>query len=113
MSYQELCAYLALLKQRNDVRIDWSAVDCQDVLIYEHSKRMGLQIADAVASAIWSGVNPNGYGFTEPRYAEMIRRTVYAYRGSRFGYGVKVLPAELIRDNPPQGTEWLLGEGWR
>lgn len=113
MSYQELCAYLARLQQRRDVRIDWTAVDCKDVAIFEHSKRMGLQIADAVASAIWSGVNPNGYGYTEPRYAEMLRRTVYAHKGLRFGYGIKVLPAEIIKNSPPPGAEWLQEADWK
>ncbi|HDX0800646.1 DUF3800 domain-containing protein [Stenotrophomonas maltophilia] len=112
MSYAELCAYLARLQQRRDVRIDWSAVDCQNVAIFEHSKRMGLQIADAVASAVWSSVNPNGYGFTEPRYAEMLRRTMYRHKGARFGYGLKVLPAEIIANNPPPGAEWLQGADW-
>lgn len=116
MSYQELVTYLAKLKRKtheSDIRIEWSAVDCENVEIYEHKKRMGLQLADAVASAMWCGVNPNGFGFTEPRYAEMLRPTVYAHKGTRFGYGVKVMPSEVIRgENPHPGTEWLQGGGW-
>jgi hypothetical protein len=116
MSYAELRAYLGKLKRRSaesDIRIDWSAVDSDNVEIYEHKKRMGLQIADAVASAMWNGVNPNGYGYTEPRYAEMLRPTVYAFNGRRFGYGIKVMPSEVVRGTTPHpGTEWLRGEGW-
>lgn len=114
MSYVELSDYLAKLKKKNEVRIDWSAVDSDAVEIYEHKKRMGLQIADAVASAMWNGVNPNGYGHTEPRYAEILLPTIYAHKKQRFGYGVKVLPSEIMRSTtPPPGTEWLQGEAWR
>ncbi|UYC12842.1 DUF3800 domain-containing protein [Xanthomonas sp. CFBP 8445] len=115
MSYAELCTYLDRLKQHStewDVRIDWTSVNCRDVKIFEHSKRMGLQLADAVASAMWYGVNQNGHGFTEPRYAELLRPVVYSHRGQRFGYGVKVMPAEIIRNGPPPGVEWLQGAGW-
>lgn len=115
MSYKELCGYLALLKRQSeerDIRIDWTAVDCEEVQIYEHSKRMGLQLADAVASAMWYGVNPNTHGFTEPRYAEMLRPTVYRHGDRRLGYGIKVMPAEVIRNEPPPGTEWLRGAEW-
>lgn len=117
MSYIELSAYLAKLKKKSaasGVRIDWSAVDSEKVEIYGHKQRMGLQIADAVASAMWNGVNPNAYGHTEPRYAEILLPTVYAHKKQRFGYGVKVLPSEIMRSAaPPPGTEWLQGEAWR
>ncbi|MDG2517370.1 DUF3800 domain-containing protein [Lysobacter soli] len=116
MSYEELCEYLDLLKRRSeekDIRIDWSAIDCQKIEILEHRKRMGLQIADAVAAAMWNGVNPNRFGFTEPRYAEMLKPTVYAHKQRPFGYGVKVMPSEIVRSATPHpGTEWLQGEGW-
>ena len=116
MSYEELLSYLALLKRRSeteDIRVDWTAIDHTNVKILAHEKRMGLQIADAVAAAMWNATNPNGYGFAEPRYAEVLKPTVYAHRGKRFGYGVKVLPSEITRGATPHpGTAWLQGEGW-
>lgn len=116
MSYEELLSYLALLKRRSetqDISIDWTAIDHQNVKILAHAKRMGLQIADAVAAGMWNAANPNGYGFTEPRYAELLKPAVYAYKGRRFGYGVKVLPSEITRGATPHpGTIWLQGEGW-
>lgn len=116
MSYAELHDYLQDLEARSrqlDVRVDWSAIDCSKLRVEPHAKLMGLQIADAVASSMWYGVNCDRHGFTEPRYANMLRPTVYAHRGTRFGYGLKVMPAELIRNGQPlPGTEWLQEGQW-
>ena len=114
MSYKELFAYLRVLKdQTADVHIEWSAIDCDRIRTEAHAKLMGLQIADAVASGMYSAVNLNTHGFTEPRYAQMLRPVVYEHKGTRFGYGVKVWPAEMVKKTPPaEGTEWLLGGRW-
>jgi len=116
MSYDDLCAYLKDIERRADaldVRIDWSAVDCTEVDTKHHNQLRGLQVADAIASGMYSAVRLNRHGFAEPRYAELLRPTAYAHQGRRFGYGVKVMPAELVRADPPlRGTEWLRNGGW-
>jgi hypothetical protein len=55
---------------------------------------MGLQIADAVASAFYYGVQVNPQGFNEPRYAAMLRPVVYSHKSRRLGNGLKLWPRE-------------------
>jgi hypothetical protein len=95
------------------VRIDWTAIDCDDVRIEAHNKLMGLQIADAVASAMLYGVRQDAHGFTEPRYVNEMHRTVYERDGRRLGYGVKLFPPEAAQKKTPiKGAEWLFDGRW-
>ena len=85
MKYEEFREYLRLLRERSDkedIRIDWTVIDCDRVSALPHAKSMGLQIADAVASAFQRAVEPQR-GFIEDRYARMLRPVVYSYHGRR------------------------------
>ena len=98
MSYDTLRSYLATLQAQTDifdVRIDWSVIRPNQIGADQHGRLMGLQIADAVASGMWYGVEKSRHGFIEPRYAEMLRPTIYGRRGRRLGYGLKLWPREL------------------
>lgn len=57
-------------------------------------RRLGLQIADAVAYAHFAAVEPARYGLTEDAYLRIIGPKAYRYRGKVFGYGVKIFPRE-------------------
>ena len=57
---------------------------------------MGLQIADAVASSYFNALESNRFGYTEPRYAEMLRKVAYTHKGSALGYGLKLWPRESM-----------------
>jgi hypothetical protein len=74
-------------------------------------KRMGLQIADAVASGFFFAVNQSAYGFVEDRYARMLKDVVYHNNGRWNGYGLKFWPKEC---EPQLKTEshykWLLDD---
>jgi len=108
MSYEELRGYLRLLKRQNmlrEVQIDWSAIDPERVRAVNHRKLMGLQIADAVATAFYFAVQTNTYGFTEPRYARMLKPVVYHHNGRYLGYGMKFWPKET--DALPSNDENL------
>lgn len=97
MSYTELRRYLKVLQQRTEidaVQIDWNVIKPQQIAAYSSSKRLGLQIADAVASGFFYGVNVNTYGFVEDRYARMLKPVVYAHKGIYKGYGLKLWPRE-------------------
>jgi hypothetical protein len=61
-------------------------------------RRMGLQIADAVASGFFKAVEPTTYGHTEDRYARMLRSVLYRKDESCQGYGLKIWP------QPAEGT---------
>lgn len=110
MSYDELRAYLRLLKEQSDpmdVRIDWSVVDPDHVSAVNHEQLAGLQVADAVASSLYYAVQPNRYGETEEKYAALLKPTFYRHKTKAVGYGVKFWPADiqtLIEKNPHLGA---------
>lgn len=91
MSYDDLTAYLDKLKFEipHQVRIEWSAIDSSMVRAVNHDQLAGLQLADAVASGVYFGVNTNLYGETEPRYAQLMSPTLYRHRSRTAGYGLK------------------------
>lgn len=102
-SYPEMREYFALLKRQSDVgdvRIEWDVIKPEAVTAVTHELRMGLQIADAVASAFYYGVQVNPQGFNEPRYATMLHPVVYSHRERQLGNGLKLWPRE---------TDGLLG----
>lgn len=94
MSYDEFKNYLRHLQQNSDdIRIDWRVIKVDQ--IQSHSVKLrGMQIADAVASGFFYGVELNQYGFCEPRYATMLKSTVYQNRSRYVGYGFKFFPRE-------------------
>ena len=110
MSYQELCGYLGDLRQAgadDGARPDWAVIREDQVVSVSPGKRMGLQIADAVAGAFFCGVEASRYGFVEPRYAEMLRAVMYRHGTTCLGRGVVFWPevaAELMAEEP---YRWL------
>ena len=98
MLYAELSQYLELLKKRTgffEVRIEWSVIEPKRILAYPPGRRMGLQIADAVAGSFFYAVQPSQHGFTEARYARMLKPVVYHRQGQYQGYGIKFWPREV------------------
>lgn len=117
MSYEDLRGYLGLLRDKtNDlgVQIDWSVIDPDEVEARTHDSYMGLQIADAVASSWYYGLQPSPHGFVEPRYAQMLKPVVYHHQGHYLGYGLKFWPveAEQILDERAE-LHWLGAAGYR
>ena len=99
MKYEEFRGYLRRLRSHaseEDVRIDWSVIDCESVSAEQHAKRMGLQVVDAVASGFQRAVEPQ-HGFIEDRYARMLKPVVYAHGDRRRNYGLKIWPGELAK----------------
>lgn len=98
MAYAELRSYLGRLEdqaEERDVTIDWTAVRPHQITAYSSGRRMGLQLADAVASSFFKAVEPSRYGYTEDRYARMLQPRVYHARGRYLGYGLKFWPGEV------------------
>lgn len=99
MSYEEMKDYIKLLKQRTtaqDIRIDSNVILENQIYAFSPGRRMGLQIADAVASSFYFAVEPR-YGHVEDRYIRMMKNVVYNHQGTYWGYGVKVWPLEEER----------------
>lgn len=103
MSYNELRDYLERLKKL-DVRIEWSVIKTDQIKSYPASKRAGLQIADAVAGSFFFALEPR-HGFTEDRYAKMLKPVVYQRGGLYLGYGLKFWPREV--DSKSKDLEWV------
>jgi len=45
-----------------------------DIKVENHSRWAGLQLADVATSATVAGLEPNGYGHYEPRYANTLAK---------------------------------------
>jgi len=113
MSYQELREYLDLLREQSrlaDVRIHWGVIRAGQVTALTPGRRMGLQIADAVAGSFFRAVERNPYGFTEDRYARILKPVVYRYRGKSEGYGLKMWPREAYDVLKEERFAWLRQE---
>lgn len=97
MSYQELRDYLRILQYQSesqDVRIDWDVIDINNITSHGHDQLMGLQIADAVASSFFFGLELTRQGFTEPRYVQLLNPKLYRKKTRVMGFGLKIWPKE-------------------
>lgn len=110
MKYDEFRNYLNVLKTQTTVfgvEIDWDVINADQITAYS-AKQMGLQIADAVASGFFFGVQASQYGFAEDRYARMLKPVVYHRRGRYNGYGLKFWPRDCeIIINKESHLAWL------
>lgn len=98
MSYQELRAYVNALDAQTsmfDVRVDWSVIRADQIWAFTPGRLMGLQVADALAGSFFYATQASQYGFTEDRYARMLKPVVYHHRGRYLGYGIKLWPREV------------------
>lgn len=98
MSYDEMKDYMDHLQEQSGplgVRIEWNVIKSDQISSLTSGKRMGLQIADAVAGSLLYAAQPTQYGFTEDRYARMLKPVVYHREGQFVGYGLKFWPREV------------------
>lgn len=93
MSYDDFREYLVRLQDDPTVSIHWPCIDVDGIEARDHSTLAGLQLADAVATAFASGVEPDRYGICEPRYAEELKRVTYRRNLNFLSYGVKLIPS--------------------
>ncbi len=111
MSHKKLTGYLEFLRRQcevQDVTIEWNAVKTGQIRSYSPGKRMGLQIADAVASGVFAALEPSRYGFTEDRYARMLKPVTYRHQGRYLGYGLQFRPHEVeTRLEGDENLNWI------
>jgi hypothetical protein len=92
--------YLNLLRDTSEARgvtIHWDAIKVDQLSAHTPWKRMGLQVADAVATGTYYAVRRTQYGHTEDRYVRMLKPVVYHHQGRYLGYGIKFWPREVDR----------------
>jgi Protein of unknown function (DUF3800) len=99
MSYEDIRAYLRLLLKQAEanpqqVQIDRTVIDPDQIRSVEHSKLAGLQVADAVASGFHFAVKKNLYGETETGYLPHLKTTLYRHKSVAIGYGLKFWPED-------------------
>jgi hypothetical protein len=74
-----------------------AAIRHEQVYTYTAGRRMGLQIADAVASGFLKAVESSEYGHTEDRYARMLRPVLYRRDEACYGHGLRFWPPAMER----------------
>ncbi len=86
--------------------LDWSVIDVNEMHIHPNKMRVGLQIADVVASAFFSGLEPNPIdGTTKPEFAKLLLpRIAMLPNGRRYGFGVRTMPT-WVPDLPSAQAE--------
>ena len=104
-SYPQLSAYLQHLQSNPTlgVQIDWTSVDPKRIRTTKHVHSKGLQIADAIASSLYTGLEFDHFGNTEPRYGMVLRPCAYTHGARCEGYGLKLFPvnkSSLIASTP-------------
>ncbi len=112
MSYTELVAYIEKLRSDKDsgqeINIDFNHLKPDRISAHTPGKSMGLQLADAVASGFFNGLERDHYGNTEPRYAKNLKPMLYRHAEKLEGYGLKIFPGEkkgALKCRPE--LEWL------
>jgi hypothetical protein len=101
--------YLARLRERGadlENSIYWPALDEMGIRVEQNKARVGLQLADLMASSIGHAIEPR-HGITEPRYVLELKEHIYRYNGSRLGYGLKVFPRLTAEMRSEPRFAWL------
>lgn len=96
--YHSMGEYLRLMRDGKELMrpvrsIVWDVLSVEDVIVEDHSKWAGLQIADCITSAFWTAVEPNVYGNHEPTYAEQLRKCVLQKDGNALNRGLAPVPS--------------------
>ena len=104
LRYAHFQAYLYWLRMQskanalflNQGDIKWSVIDWMDqIRVYDHAERAGLQLADAVAGAFYQGVTAN------PAHAIALQdRMAIGANGKVFNFGIKLMPGGYERRAP-------------
>lgn len=111
MDYGALKEYLKYLEDNAialNYRVTVGIIRPEQLLTFTSGKRMGLQLADAVASSHFYAVETNQYGFFEDSYARLLLPRAYRYQGQLWGYGIKVMP----RETEEKRRAGIILEGW-
>lgn len=118
--YGSMLDYMTLMRDgRERVRpvrsIEWSVFDPKNIVVENHSKWAGLQLADVITSATASALEPNIYGHYEPRYANTLARRFLADKDGVLNTGLVLLPPKQTNPLCPKQAAFLsnLEKLWR
>ena len=113
IKYSQMSAYYEWMKVKQFRpflpwgKIFWDVLDQNQLKVFPHQEREGLQLADVVASAFFKACDKYDTGSCDPSYAKLLKprmaRMPDTKRGGKIaGFGVKLMPslrkANLDRD---------------
>jgi hypothetical protein len=112
MSYAEMKDYLQHLEKQKssgqDIRVEFGCIPTGQLTTDTPGRCMGLQLADAVAGAIFNALERDRFGNTEARYLKILSPILYGHDGRHLGYGLKIVPRETFGNWPVhKDLEWL------
>lgn len=112
--YHSMTDYLRLMRDGRELMrpvrsIDWRVLNVDDIVVEDHSRWAGLQIADCVTSALWSGLEPNGFGNRESRYAEILKPRLLHKSGNALNAGLVPVPSWYGANPTIEEKAFLLG----
>ena len=96
--YQIMKNYMTLMRDGREVMpqmrtIAWDVLDIDRIVVENHSKWAGLQIADCITSAFFNAVEPNVYGNYESSYAKLLKpRMIKTAFGRFLNCGITPVP---------------------
>jgi len=112
--------YLTLMRDGREkiqpVRsIDWSVFSPENIKVENHSRWAGLQLADVVTSASASGLEANGYGHYEPRYALSLAPRFLTAKRSVHDCGFTLVPPlqKCPLDDKQRAFVEAMEKGWQ
>ena len=96
--YESMKQYLMMLKHGLDIvksprSTNWDRLDFRRIRVENHSKSPGLQLADCITSSFFNGLEPNGYGYTEPRYGQILSNNLIRRDGTAENEGFTIVPS--------------------
>ena len=94
VTYDLLEHYIFTVLRHQDVNhsIDFNFLG--PIRVVQNKQRKLLQAADAVASGLYNGLEPNVYGDVETAYIQKIKDKFWRRDGKLYDYGIKLLPAD-------------------
>lgn len=103
LTYKDFNDYLTKLYWRSRLGslvlsykdIKWSVIDWDEIRVFDHKERAGLQLADVVAGAFYQGVELNRGAIEEcdPSCANLLKPVIASRpSGWTIGYGLKTMP---------------------
>jgi len=96
--------YRNALEQTQGVQIRWWVFAGHPWRMNAPQQIQLLQLADTAASAVFKAVEPDAFGFTEPRYLGELRPVIYRRgTGAVTSYGLKVFPNAMGATGAPLG----------
>ncbi|MEA2600933.1 MAG: hypothetical protein QOF89_1925 [Acidobacteriota bacterium] len=105
MSYGDLRDFLQGRVERKE--LDGTFFRQDRVQSLTSGRRKGLQIADAVASGFFKAVEPTEYGFTEDRYARILKPILFRSGSLYLGFGLQLWPNRLGELMEEHGPTWV------